>query len=169
MPSADLVALVEPNANGGNPAAIRPSLAQLAAANLPELQRTLLDAALNATTERWATVTCTGCGAKSRVELPVPDVKARLQAIQMLLSESLGKTPMAPEVVAPALPRTTREIEEMPWDEMCALVAFFTEESERDLHERLAALSAEERRLLRQALDASQPSVSGLPPIRPMH
>jgi hypothetical protein len=81
-------------------------------------------------------------------------VKARLAAIQMLLSESLGKAPMAPGVMAPTMPRTTREIEEMPWEEMCALVGFLAEETERDLRERVAALSAEERRRLRRELDA---------------
>jgi hypothetical protein len=47
-----------------------------AATNLDGLQRALLDAALSATTTRWATVACGDCGARSRVELPVPDVRS---------------------------------------------------------------------------------------------
>jgi hypothetical protein len=50
---------IEANGNEAtiaDPCAIRPALAQLAAANLSELQRSLLDAALDATTTRWATV-----------------------------------------------------------------------------------------------------------------
>src|SRR6476469_6718064 len=102
------LALVEVDASDadGDPAGIRPSLARLAAANLSELQRALLDAALSASTMRWTTVTCSGCQTRSRVELPMPDVKARLQAIQLLLSESLGKAPTAPEVTTPTLPQT---------------------------------------------------------------
>src|SRR5262249_2807040 len=86
-PAADTTALALVETNGSAaPGSIRPALAKLAAENLPELQKTLLDAALSATTERWATVCCSGCGTRSRVELPVPDVKARLQAIQLLLT-----------------------------------------------------------------------------------
>jgi hypothetical protein len=45
--------VVETNRDGAaDPGSIRPALAQLAAANLDELQRTLLDAALNASTVR---------------------------------------------------------------------------------------------------------------------
>jgi hypothetical protein len=36
---------------------------------------------------------------------------------------------------------------------MCNLVGFLAEESERDLRDRVAALSPEERRLLRRELD----------------
>ena len=48
----------------------------------------------------------------------MPDTKARLQAIQLLLSESLGKAPMASEARTPTLPRTTAEAEAMPWKDM---------------------------------------------------
>jgi hypothetical protein len=158
----DPVFSVAVEANGSaDPSSIRPALAQLTAANLSELQRTLLDAALSAATTRWVTVTCGGCQARSRVELPVPDVRARLQAIQLLLSESLGRAPTAPEVVRPTLPSTAREIAEMPWSEMQALFAsLFASEIESLqrmggavlVRERVAALSAEQRRLLSRAL-----------------
>jgi hypothetical protein len=151
------------NRNGADPAAIRPALARLAAQNLDELQRALLDAALSATTVRWATVTCSGCSAKSHVELPVPDVKARLQAIQLLLSESLGRAPAAPEAVAAAVPTISAAAAKMGWREaqFVFATAYSTEIAEvarvggpQALQERLARLSDGERRVLAEALEA---------------
>jgi hypothetical protein len=149
------------NGGGGDPAAIRPALAQLAADNLSELQRTLLDAALSATTTRWATVTCQRCGTKSRVELPAPDVRSRLQAIQLLLSESLGRAPSAPEATTPSLPRTAAEVQRMSWSEMQYVFALtyadeLAEATRRGgreaLRSKLASLSESERSVLRDAL-----------------
>jgi hypothetical protein len=77
-----------------------------------------LDAALSASTTRWATVECSGCQTRSRVELPIPDVKGRLQAIQLLLSESLGRAPTAPEVVTHVLPETAADVAKMSWTEL---------------------------------------------------
>ena len=90
-------------------------LAQLVADNLSELQQALLEAALSATTTRWATVTCSGCQTRSRTELPMPDMKARLQAIQLLLSESLGKAPTAPELPTPQMPTNVAAVKTMDW------------------------------------------------------
>jgi ribosomal protein S7 len=64
---------------------VRPALAQLAADNLTELQQSVLDAAVSAVRPVWLTVTCGDCGATSRVEAPVPDTRARLQAVELLL------------------------------------------------------------------------------------
>jgi hypothetical protein len=73
-PESEMATIAVSEANGSvktaDPTAIRPALAQLAAANLDGLQRALFDAALSATTTRWATVSCSDCGASSRVELP---------------------------------------------------------------------------------------------------
>jgi hypothetical protein len=79
-PDGITASLMDANGDGAaaDPSAIRPALAQLAASNLDALQRALLDAALSAITTRWATVACADCGARSRVELPVPDVRSRL-------------------------------------------------------------------------------------------
>jgi hypothetical protein len=149
------------------PGSIRPALAQLAADNLNELQRTLLDAALNTTTTRWATVSCSGCGARSRVELPAVDVKSRLQAIQLLLSESLGRAPTAREVAAPTLPRTAREVEKMDWHSMNAVFAMQYADELREvarvggpqaLREKLRRLGDPERQLLREALAETSPA-----------
>jgi hypothetical protein len=152
---------VTASGNGADPGSIRPSLAQLAASNLDALQRTLLDAALNATTTRWATVTCSGCGARSRAELPAVDVKSRLQAIQLLLSEPLGRAPTAPEVATPQIPASAAAVEKMDWRSMQHVFALtYVDEIQAVLHgggptalrEKLARLSVAERDILREAL-----------------
>jgi hypothetical protein len=144
-----------------DPASIRPALAQLAAENLDGLQRALLDAALSATTTRWATVSCSGCGAHSRVELPVPDVRSRLQAIETLLAQGLGRPGQAEEQPTPRLPSTAAAVKEMGWEEMQALfAALYVDEiaaAQRDggeslVRTKLAALSEDSRRVLREAL-----------------
>jgi hypothetical protein len=164
-PTAELV-LVNADGDGGAgvPAAIRPALARLAADNLSELQRTLLEAALSATTTRWGTVRCEGCGVKSRVELPAPDVRSRLQAIQLLLSESLGRAPSAPEVTTPTMPRTAAEVQRMSWSELQYVFALtYADElaeatrlgGREALRAKLASLSEGERSVLREALAQS--------------
>jgi hypothetical protein len=145
-----------------DPTAIRPALAQLAAANLDGLQRALLDAALSATATRWATVACGDCGARSRVEVPVPDVRSRLQAIETLLAQGLGRPGQAEEQPAPRLPASAAAVKAMNWEEMQALfAATYVDEiaaAQRSggkglLREKLAALSDGEQRVLREALD----------------
>jgi hypothetical protein len=144
-----------------DPTSIRPALAQIAAENLDGLQRALLDAALSATTTKWATVSCSDCGARSRVELPVPDVRSRLQAIETLLAQGLGRPGQAEEQPTPRLPSTVAAVKEMGWDEMHALFAsLYVDEIsavQRDggeslVRAKLAALSEGERRVLRKAL-----------------
>jgi len=121
------VVSTEPNpafgrANGpsltADPGSIRPALAQLAASNLDALQRALLKAALSATTTRWATVSCGECGARSRVELPIPDTHARLQAIETLLAQGLGRPGQADEQTVPRLPHSIDAVKQMSWEEM---------------------------------------------------
>jgi hypothetical protein len=58
----------------------------------------------------------------------MPDVKARLQAIQLLLSESLGKAPTAPELQTPHMPTNVAELK--------------TESEQRVLHEAPAETAA---------------------------
>ena len=165
-PETPQVTSVEANGDGSwaDPAAIRPALAQLAAANLDGLQRALLDAALSATTTRWATVDCDDCGARSRVELPVPDVRSRLQAIETLLAQALGRPGQADEQPAPRLPTTVAAVKKLGWEEMQYLFAVtFVDEiaalqregGEAMLRERVEALSSDERRVVREALDAN--------------
>jgi hypothetical protein len=144
-----------------DPTAIRPALAQLAAENLDGLQRALLDAALSATTTRWATVACTECGTRSRVELPVPDVRSRLQAIETLLAQGLGRPGEAEEPTASRMPENVSAVKDMGWQELQYVFATtFVDEladlrrngGEALLQERLERLSIDERRVLREAL-----------------
>jgi len=144
-----------------DPSSIRPALAQIAAENLDGLQRALLDAALSATTTRWVTVTCSDCGARSRAELPVPDVRSRVQAIETLLAQGLGRPGQAEEQLTHRLPSNVTAVKEMGWDEMQALfAATYVEEiaaAEREggkaaLRSKLDSLSSAERNALRDAL-----------------
>ena len=70
---------------------VRPMLALAAAENLEALKASLLQAAASATKPTWITVECSDCGERSRVEAPVPDVRSRLAAIELLLHEGLGR------------------------------------------------------------------------------
>jgi hypothetical protein len=162
-PETTTLALVEANENGGeaDPSAIRPALAQLAANNLDALHRALLDAALSAATTRWATVVCGGCGARSRVELPVPDVRARLQAIETLLAQGLGRPGQADEPRVPRLPSNAAAVRQMGWADLRGLAgALLVDElaaverrgGQALLRERLGALSEDERHVLLETL-----------------
>jgi hypothetical protein len=70
-----------------DPATVRPLLAAAAAENVEQLKASLLEAAGKAVRPVWLTVECSGCGERSRVEAPVPDVRARVAAIELLLRE----------------------------------------------------------------------------------
>src|SRR5262249_8854865 len=89
-----------------DPATVRPSLAAAAAENVEQLTPALLEAAGSAVKPVWLTVECSGCGERSRVEAPVPDVRARVAAIELLLREGLGRAPQAEEQPASRLPAT---------------------------------------------------------------
>jgi len=162
------IALVEPNGKGSaDPNEIRPALAQATAAHLPELRQTLLDAALNSSTMRWATVSCSGCGARSRVEVPVPDTKARLEAVRLLIDQGLGKTPTAPEPVAASWPKTPGDVSRLSWEQMQYLHASIYIDDVREVmrlggrqavRAKLRLLSDPERQLLREALAETSPA-----------
>src|SRR4030095_13648048 len=57
-----------------------------------------------AISDHWATFECADCGKRKRVEVPVPDVRARVAAIELLLREGLGRPPQAEEPSVPRLP-----------------------------------------------------------------
>jgi hypothetical protein len=144
-----------------DPAIVRPSLAAAAAENLERLTTSLLEAAGSAVKPVWLTVQCDHCGARAQVEAPVPDVRARLAAIELLLREGLGRAPQAEEAPASRLPANLAAMKEMGWDEMQALfAALYADEiaaAQRDggeslVRAKVAALSAGERRVLREAL-----------------
>jgi hypothetical protein len=151
------------NVTGADPANVRPSLALAAAENVEALKESLLQAAAAATKPTWITVECSGCGERSRIEAPVPDVRARVAAIELLLREGLGRPAAAEDVPSPQLPTDVAAVREMSWDDIQALfAAIYVDElaaAQRDgneavLRAKVASLSEGERRVLREALDA---------------
>jgi hypothetical protein len=94
--------------------------------------------------------------------LIIPTAIYRLQAIETLLAQGLGRPGQAEEQPAPRLPTSVAAVQTMGWEEMQAvLVATYADEiAAAQLHggravvrEKLVALSTGERRILRQALD----------------
>jgi hypothetical protein len=152
-----------PIVTSADPASVRPSLAIAAAENVEALKESLLQAAAAATRPTWITVECSECGERSRIEAPVPDVRARVAAIELLLREGLGRPATAEEVTSPQLPTNVSAIREMSWADIQALfAAIYVDEiaaasrdgSEALLRAKVASLSEGERRALREALDA---------------
>jgi hypothetical protein len=144
-----------------DPATVRPRLAEAAAEELDGIRRTLLDAATGAVRDHWITFECGDCGSRQRVQVPVPDVRARVAAIELLLREGLGRAPQAEETPAPRLPATAAAVAQMDWQELqllattlCAdeITSIISGNGEGLLRQLLAALSSKERRALREAL-----------------
>jgi hypothetical protein len=144
-----------------DPASVRPRLAEAAAASLEDIRRVLLETATGANKNLWATINCKHCGRAGRYEITVPDNKVRLDAIQALLHESLGRPGQAEAQPATALPASAEQVRKLSWDEMTLIFAtqFANEISsvmdgngDGLLRQRLAALSSEERHALREAL-----------------
>jgi hypothetical protein len=136
-------------------------LAEAAAEGLEGIRKTLLDAATGAVRDHWITFECGECGLRKRVEVPVPDVRAWVAAIELLLREGLGRPAVAEEPPTLRIPDTAEAVEALPWADMKALFAslFVNEVSAvlRDggdayLRSRVLALSSDERRALRAAL-----------------
>jgi len=136
-------------------------LAAAAVENVEQLKTSLLEAAGSAVKPVWLTVECSGCGERSRVEAPVPDVRARVAAIELLLREGLGRAPQAEETPTRRLPTSVAAVREMSWDDMQALfAAIYVDEiaaAQRDggaalVREKVAALSEDQRGVLREAL-----------------
>jgi hypothetical protein len=85
-----------------DPSTVRPRLAEAAAENVDDIRRTLLEAATAASKPAWVEFECTDCGNRKRVEVPIPDVRARVAAIELLLREGLGRPAQAEEPATPA-------------------------------------------------------------------
>jgi hypothetical protein len=79
---------------------VRPRLAEAAAASLDDIRRVLLETATGANRNLWATINCKHCGRAGRYEITVPDSKVRLDAIQALLHEWLGRPGQADALLA---------------------------------------------------------------------
>jgi hypothetical protein len=125
-------------------------------------QQALLDAALGAAREHWATFTCPECGKNHRAQVSVPDVRSRVAAIELLLREGLGRPAQTEEPHHDALPDRAAAIRRMSWSDLQAVFALqFTDDiatvtsgqAESVIRERLAGVGAEGRRLLREALN----------------
>jgi hypothetical protein len=101
-----------------DPATVRPRLAEAAAEGLDGIRKTLLDAATGAVRDHWITFECGECGSRKGVEVPVPDVRARVAAIELLLREGLGRAPQAEETPAPRLPANAAAVAQMDWQEL---------------------------------------------------
>jgi hypothetical protein len=145
-----------------DPATVRPLLAAAAAENVEQLTASLLEAAGSAVKPVWLTVECSGCGARARIEAPMPDVRARVAAIELLLREGLGRPAVADDVRTPRLPSNAAAVREMGWAEMEALfAATYADEiaavirrgGKTVVREKLTCLSHGERRAMREALD----------------
>ena len=160
---------VEPiTTNGGSavdPSSVRPRLAEAAAASLEDIRRVLLETATGANKNLWATINCKHCGRAGRYEITVPDNKVRLDAIQALLHESLGRPGQAEAQPAPVLPASAEQVRKLSWDQMTLVFATqFADEiaavmhgdGEAVLRDRLAGLGPDERRRLREALSAPE-------------
>jgi hypothetical protein len=144
-----------------DPASVRPRLAEAASASLEEIRRVLLETATGANKNLWATINCKHCGRAGRYEITVPDNKVRLDAIQALLHESLGRPGQAEAQPASVLPASAEQVRKLSWDQMTLVFATqFADEiaavatggGSALLRQRLSALSGDERRLLREAL-----------------
>jgi hypothetical protein len=146
-----------------DPSSVRPRLAEAAAENVDDIRRTLLDAATAASKPAWVEFECTDCGNRKRVEVPIPDVRARVAAIELLLREGLGRPAQAEEPAAlPQLPRTEAEARALDWDQLQALAVAYPEleylpKAKRQpwLLSRWVGLSQAERDSFRAALDAA--------------
>jgi hypothetical protein len=141
-------------------------LAAAAAENVEQLKASLLEAAGSAVKPVWLTVECSACGERSRVEAPVPDVRARVAAIELLLREGLGRAPQAEEPTQSRMPHSIEAVQRLSWEPMQQIfAATFVDELavlERDggdalVRRKVAELSEGERRVLREALDELQP------------
>jgi hypothetical protein len=144
-----------------DPASVRPQLAKAAAESVDEIRRVLLETATGANRNLWTTIDCKHHGRAGRYEITVPDNKVRLDAIQALLHESLGRPGQAEAQPAPVLPASADQVRKLSWDQMTLVFAtqFASEISSITngggsvlLRQRLSALSGHERRVLREAL-----------------
>ena len=111
----------------------------------------------------WVEFACIDCGNRKRVEVPIPDVRARVAAIELLLREGLGRPAQAEEPAAlPQLPRSEAEARALDWEQLKALRIAYPEleympEAKRQqwLVSRWVGLTQAERNSFRAALDTA--------------
>ena len=149
-----------------DPASVRPRLAAAAAESLDDIRRVLLETATGANRNLWATINCKHCSRAGRYEITVPDNKVRLDAVQALLHEALGRPGQAEAQPALALPRTVEEVDALSWEQMNLIfatqfaneIASVVANGDALLRQRLTSLSPDERGVLREAL--SEPELA---------
>src|SRR5262245_57304573 len=150
-------------ANGVTPAAVRPALAQAAADELGTITAVLMDAATNTTRPVWTTPCCPECCTQFRQEVHIPDHKARVSAVEVLLREGLGRPGQAEEPTKPRLPENAEAVRNMSWDDLQVLfattyvdeiAAVVNGDGRELLRERLERLSEDERNVLCEELVA---------------
>jgi hypothetical protein len=146
------------------PSDVRPRLAAAAAANLSELERVLLDAATGATRQAWTTITCKHCERQGRYEVVIPDYCVRLDAVEKLLQQGLGRAREAQDAPVSQVPAVTSDVLKLGWQDLQRFAATFCIDDLVRLHrrgadtllqERVAELSDAERRVLREALESA--------------
>jgi hypothetical protein len=138
---------------------VRPALALAAAEEVETIRRVLLEAATSTTRETWATCTCPECGKGFRQEISVPDHGARIQAVETLLREGLGRVGEA-EVTEPRMPTSVADVEALSWSEMKFIFAIsyaqaisaFVDQGEEALRSELAQWEPEARATVAQEL-----------------
>ena len=101
------------------------------------------------------------CGARKRLEVPVPDVRARVAAIELLLREGLGRPATTEDTSVARMPASVDAVAAMSWYDLRVLFAgMFVDEiadfrdrgGEEYLRSRVAALDDDQRQALRVAL-----------------
>jgi hypothetical protein len=138
-----------------SPSEIRSVLATAAAEDVQAIREAIRSAALGALKESWHTFECDDCGKKKRVRVLVPDVRARLDALQIWLNESLGKIAQVTEPSTPTLPTDPEKIDELSWPTMQRLAVIH----DRDLLRlEIASLGEGQKQVLRDAL--AEPSLA---------
>ena len=150
-----------PAALNFDPALVRPGLAAAAAEGLDTIRAALLDAAA-VNRKTFVTIGCKHCGRQGRYEVEVADTRARVAAIQLLLSEGLGRAPQAEEH-QPRVPQSISDVRRLSFPELEALVATHflehvheaLEDAEGMLERRVRDLSPGQREHVRAALDAA--------------
>jgi hypothetical protein len=117
-----------------------------------------MDAATNTTRPVWTTPACPECGTQFRQEIHVPDHKARVAAVEVLLREGPGRPAQAEEPATSRLPDSVEAVQRMSWSDMqCLFAATNVDEiaavqrsgGEALARVKLAALSEGDRRVLR--------------------
>jgi hypothetical protein len=114
-PETPLVAEAMPAAANGNgngaaisPSEVRPRLAAMTAESVSEIQQALLDAAVGSTREHWTTFTCPDSGKKHRAQVHVPDVRARVGAIEVCCASRSAVRRRPTRCRLPACPEAPR-------------------------------------------------------------